>query len=131
MNSDNYLMLSKFLLEKSSSKITAKLVDEDNSVIPLSGANSLSGMTLTLYSMSDSPTCTIINSRNSQNVLNINNVSIDSLGNFIWNIQPEDTAILDSTLAEELHRAIFTWNYGSKTGRYVIDFRVVNLEKIT
>lgn len=117
-----------YMLEKTSAKLTAQIVDENGVGIPVT---SLATLILDLYSMSD-PAKPIINNRTAQDVLGVNNVSIDTSGNLIWDIQPADNAILDSTLANESHRAVFAWTYngGAKAGKYIIDMTVVNLAKV-
>jgi len=67
-----------------------------------------------------------------QDVLNKNNVTVDSNGIMVWLMQPKDTKIVDPSLNSEIHRAIFTWTYsgGTKTGRYIIDFTIQNIEGI-
>lgn len=132
----NYTMLETNILEGSGATVTGTLLDDNDDPLILSAGsvNSLSGMSLTLYSFSDSETFTIINNRDAQDVLNQNNVTIDVLGNFTWYIQPGDTKIVDNTNREEIHRAVFTWTYGNYTlyrvGKKIIDFRVYNLDKI-
>lgn len=117
----------KDLLEKTTRKITAVVADENDAPIP---AASLSSLALTLYSLHS---LAVVNGRNAQNVLNANNVTVDASGNLVWDVQPADNAILDATLAVEIHRALFewTWSGGAKSGKHEIDLYVKNLNKVT
>ena len=116
--------------EKSTAKYTATLKDESEIAIPLS---SLTTVTLTLY---DKTKDSIINSRNGQNVLNANNVVISSAGVLVWTMQPEDNAIITTTLrnnAYEKHVALFqfTWSSGTKSGKHELEYEVRQLNKVT
>lgn len=124
----NIVRLPDQILEKTTPKITATVVDEIGAAIP---GSSLASLTLSLYSVSD-VTFPTINNRADQNVLNTNNVTIDASGLLTWSVQAADTQILDSALSKESHRAVFSWTYngGVKTGRHVIDMTIVNLEKL-
>jgi hypothetical protein len=115
----------KNILEKTSRKYSAIIKDMDNIAVP---AASLTTMVLTLYSIHS---LAVINSRNAQNVLNANNVSIDANGVLIWEMQPADNVVLDTTLQVEVHRAKFEWTWGGgKAGRHEVDFQVRNLNKV-
>jgi len=122
-------VLTNKILEKTTPKITAVIKDENGVAIP---STSLDTLTLDFYNMSDNPTFAVINSRTAQNVLNANDVSLDTSGNLTWQMVPLDNAVIDSALTTEDHRAVFNWTYsgGAKTGRHIIDLTVVNLEKI-
>ena len=124
--SENITELEDVILEKTSPKITATVQDENGVAIP---AASLNTLTLTLYNLNDSAK-TIINDRNAQDVLNTNNVTVDSSGNLIWLVQSLDTIIVGSQEREN-HRAIFEWTYssGTKNGKYQIDMEIKNLAK--
>jgi len=126
----NVTTLADEILEKTTPKLTAVLKDEDGNPI---ADTDLVALELTLYSMEDPPTHTIINSRSAQDVLNKDNVTVDGSGNLTWEVQAEDTAILDGSRTKERHRAVFDWTYnaGAKRGRHIIDMTVRNLEKVT
>lgn len=106
-----------------------QIVDYDNTPIP---AASLDTLTLTLYDKSSS---TIINSRDAQDVLNANNVTVDASGNVTWTMQPEDNIIVSETLLagrKEAHIALFEWTWDtSKKGKYEEQFDIKQLEKVT
>ena len=59
----------------------------------------------------------IVNGRNTQDVLNMNNVTLSATALLTWNIQAADTAFVDPTGTRkiEFHRAIFraTFDIGS------------------
>ena len=106
----------------------------DGTTIPLS---SLTTLTLTYYNVVDG---VIINSRDDQDILNVNDVAVSSTGLVTWRIVTGDTAISDTTITEagefESHRALFQWTYSSsdsttKSGNDEIDIKVRNQTKIT
>ena len=101
---------------------TGTLLDTAGTAIPLANISSL---TLTL---TDARSGTIINSRNAQNVLNANNVTVTSTtGALQWLIQPADTTMYDSLYSVEDHVAKFTWTYEtSKVGFHTHRLRIVN-----
>ena len=113
------------VLEKTTPKITANIVDEDGNAIP---ALSLTTLTLDLFVSSD-PTQVI---RAAQDVLNNNNVVVDGAGLLTWSVQIADTTIY-TNCSLEVHRAefIWTWDSGDKRGSYRIDIPVVNMKKVT
>lgn len=119
--------LEKDIAEGTTAQITATIEDESGTAIP---AASLTTMILTLY-LKDTP-ATTINSRSDQNVLNANNVVIDSSGNLTWTMQPADNAISDTNKTVEHHIALFewTWSSGTKAGKYEIEIRVTNLTNV-
>jgi len=122
-------VLTAKIPERTTPKITAVIKDENGVAIP---DTSLDTLTLDLYNMSDDPVFAVINSRTAQNVLNANDVTVDTSGILVWQMVTADNAIIDATLKTEKHRAVFNWTYSSgiKTGRHIIDLTVVNLEKI-
>ncbi len=124
-------VFTDIILEKTTPLITADLLDESDNPIDL---NDIITLTLTYYCLSDTPTNTIINSRNEQNVLNTNNVFVTNTGALSWYMQEADTTMTDSTLKEVIYRAVFKWTYttahGTRTGRHVLDMTIFNLEKL-
>jgi hypothetical protein len=93
---------------------TGTLLDAAGVAIPLANINSV---TLTL---TNAATGAVVNSRNSQNVLNSNNVTIHATsGALTWLIQPGDTELVDSSAAYEEHIAELTWVYETtKVGKH-------------
>ncbi len=108
--------------ERSSARITAQLQDEAGAGIP---GGSLTTLTLTHYVAGSG---TVINSRNKQNVLNINGVTIDANGNLTWQMDPLDNQIV-GTDPSERHIALFEWAWsaGAKAGKHEVLLAVVNL----
>jgi len=112
--------------EKSTAKYTATLKDEDGVIIP---AANIVSLTLTLCEVPDG---TIINSRSDQDVLNTNNVTVDSSGILIYTLQELDTIIVNAALATEIHRATFKMTFNT-TGKatWDVDFTIRNLAKVS
>lgn len=112
--------LNSTITEGVSTKLTGQIVDEDGTGI---GSSSLTTLTLTLCVNGN--LSRIINSRNQQNVLNTNNVTVNSSGNLVWQMTTTDNAIVDNVPTER-HVAIFQWTYssGTKTGKESIEFYV-------
>ncbi len=103
--------------------------DEDGNGI---AASSLDAMTLTLYRRGY-PTA-FINSRNAQDVLNDNNVTVSAAGVLEWTIQPADNEIQGSpaTGGTEEHIALFQWTYlTTKKGKHEVRILVKNLATVT
>lgn len=102
-----------------------RLVDEAG--VPIAGST-LNTATLTLYAV---PSGTIINSRNGQNVLNANQVTISEAGLVTWTLQLNDVKILDNTLRIEVHRALFLFTWGAGRSKpHEVDLEVENLGKL-
>ena len=113
--------------EKSTAKYTADpLTDENGDIIP---AANIVSLTLTLCEI---PGATIINGRDDQDVLNTNNVTVDSAGVLIWTMQEADNIIVNSALDVEVHRATFKMTFNT-TGKatWDIDISVRNLSKVS
>lgn len=113
--------------EQTSALYTATLVDETGAVVP---GTSLLTLTLTLY---DKTTGGILNSRNAQNVLNANGVTIDANGLVSWTIAPADSLIITNTNDVETHIALFqaTWGGGAKALKFEVTLLVKNLGMVT
>jgi len=126
---DPITVIDDVILEKTTPEIVATIKDENDEGIP---AASLNTLTLTLYNLDDGPVHAIINSRNAQDVLNANGVTVDTAGILTWSVNALDTAIV-GTGVQEKHRAVFEWTYngGVKNGKHVIDMFITNLAKIT
>ena len=114
------------LNEKSTAKYTATLKDEDGIII---ADTDIVSLTLTLCEI---PGGTIINTRNDQDVLNTNNVTVDSLGVLIWTLQEADNIIVNTALDVEVHNATFKMTFNT-TGKatWDIDISVRNLSKVS
>jgi len=120
-------MANYWVNEKVTARYTADVQDHEENAI---AGSSLTTLTLTLY---DQSTGTIINSRNAQDVLNTNGVTVNSSGNLVWIIDPDDNAIVTSTSKVEKHIALFawTWDSGNKAGKHEVMLHVKNLTKVT
>ena len=107
----------------------ATIQDIDGNAV---AAGDLDSLTLTLW---DKVSETIINSRNAQNVLNANNVTVSDEGVLAWTMQPEDNVIVDVNHLDgqkEEHRALFQWTWDtSKYGKYEVVIDVEQLTKVT
>lgn len=114
------------VLEKTTPRYSAVVLDDQGNPLPVA---SLTTLTLTLYVVNADGTTTIVNGRNAQSVLNVNNVTVDSLGNVIWTVQPADLTFVDPTLAFERHIALWqwTWSSGSKAGKHEVVLNVQNM----
>jgi len=117
------------IAEKTTAKITFTLKDESvpSAVIPL---DQIATFTLTLY---NEESRTIINARDAQNVLNLNNVTVHATSGLVtWLLQSADTSIETATKRYETRIALFAWTFATtKSGKRQIRFKVQNLEKVT
>ncbi len=110
--------------ELTTARYQTTLLDEAGDGI-LSG--SFVSLSLTLYNLE---TGAVINSRNSQNVLNANNVTISGSGLLTWTLQPNDNSIIGSEKTEH-HKAMFEGIYSTnKAVRTEIGIVVTNLTKV-
>lgn len=111
--------------EKTSALYEATLQDEAGVAV---AGSSLATLTLTLY---DVATGTILNSRNAQNVLNLNGVTVSEAGALAWTMVPADNAITTTSRSYELHRAVFiaTWDT-TKQMVHEVEIRVRNIGKV-
>jgi len=114
--------------EGSSARVTAVIKDETGAVI---AGSALTTLTLTLYDYV--VPATIINSRNAQNVLNANGVTVDASGNLTYLMDPADNPINDTTLSKENHVALFQWTWaaGAKAGKHEVIITVENFANVT
>ena len=119
-------MASFNVRENSTAKYTAVLKDENDVAVPAANLNTF---ILTLYNLAD---LAIINSRDDQNVLNANNVTVDSSGNVVWIMKQLDNPIIDDTLEYETHVGLFQFTYatGTKGGNHEVHFLVENLSLV-
>lgn len=83
-------------------------------------------ITLTYY---DRETGTIINSRDGQDVLDANNVTVTN-GVVAWEMQVEDTIVLNNVLEAEIHVALWEWIANGRDVKHETIFRVINLRKV-
>jgi hypothetical protein len=121
--------------ERSSGSIEGDIVDRNGDPV---AAGSLTAATLTLYdwdtgagyqdgSPGSSPRPGILNGRDTQDVLNANDVSIDADGHFIWRVQPEDNVIVTARRQVERHRAMLLFAWSDGEFRFECELDVNNL----
>lgn len=124
------MALDRFrMTEQSTGIIEGDIVDQDGEAVP---AASLTAATLTLYDYDTgagggSPAPGIINDRDAQDILNANDVTIDSDGHFIWSVQPDDNVIVTLRRQVERHRAMFLFTWATGEFRYECEINVINL----
>jgi len=109
--------------EQNTARYTAVIKDETGAAVSVV---SIVTLTLTLY---DKDTETILNSRNGQNVLNLNGVTVDINGALVWILEPGDNAIVNDAKAYEDHVALFAFTYGvggAKAGTWEVLLTVSN-----
>lgn len=111
--------------EQATGLYTAVLVGNDG-LTPIPAASLLT-LTLTLYVTTTSGTDTLI--RDHQNVLNTNNVTIDSSGNLAWSVQVADTTLVEDVPFEP-HVALFEWTTASVSGNHEVVLLVRNLRQV-
>ena len=117
------------IIEETTPDYEGTLFDKDEvTVIPGSVLDSL---TLTYFQEYSE---VIINSRNGQNVLQVNGVTVDELGRIRWTLSLADAVILDDSLHQEPHIAQFNLTYPGASGEEVSTHRVrilvTNLSKV-
>lgn len=115
------------ILEQSTGQYTATIVGNDG-VTALPAATLLS-LALTLYVIKTDGTIGYVNSRNAQNVLNLNNVTVNSAGLITWAIQAGDTTLVEA-LPFERHIALFEWTWANGAGKHEMVLVVQNLGEV-
>jgi hypothetical protein len=103
--------------EKTNAKFTGTFKDESGTVVPLSA---LSALKLTQY-LDDG---TIINSRDSQDAKNANNVTFHATSGLLtWILQQADTAIIGNDPNTELEKHNFEFEFTYISGSDTLVFR--------
>lgn len=114
--------------EQQTGTFTGVIQDGDGNPI---GSNDLTTLTLTITNQADS---TVINSRDAQNVLNANDVTLDVSGNLSWDIQAEDNIIVNDEIVPgtvERHEVLFEWTWGAgKSSSELYYFDVTQVDQI-
>ena len=112
------------LNENSSALYTASLKDPEGVAVTKDMLESLS---LTWYDPDREDE--IVNGREVQDVFDTNNVTIDVNGVLSWEIQPEDTIILNATKRFERRKALFhfVWSEGEHFHEASISIRNLHL----
>jgi hypothetical protein len=137
------LQVTERVRERSTPRIYFLLVDENGDALT---ASQLSTLTLSLY---DERTGTVLNSRDAQNVLNTNNVTVydtvqgqapaagadDERYNVLWQVQPGDNAVLSTKRQPvlERRRAVFryTWASGAREDWQAVEWLVEGDRKVS
>lgn len=116
--------------EKSTGTYTATVVANDQ-VTPLPAATLLT-LTLFLYVIKADGTSTYLRgiAGTPQNVLNANNVVVDTAGLITWTIQPADTTLVEA-LDFERHIALWQWTWAGGAGKHEVVLVVKNLREIS
>ncbi len=118
--------LTEHMPEKKTGRIKMTLLDEDTQIgIP---GSLIVSLTLTLF---DKTTGAVINGRDHVNVLNTNGGTVDSAGKLVMQLAAADMVLLDGTLSQEQHGALFEWTYttasGVKSGGHTVWFSVFDV----
>jgi hypothetical protein len=112
--------------EQETGLYTAIIVGNDG-VTPLPGPI-LTTLTLTLYVIPPDGTPAIINNRQTQDVLNANNVAVSAGGLLTWLVQVGDTTLLNlPPVPYERHIALFEWTWPGGAGKHEVVLVVRNL----
>lgn len=116
------------ILQGSSGTFTGQLTGNDGqSALALAD---LLTLTLTLYVIQTDGTIAYVNSRNAQNVLNANNVTVSASGFLTWAIQVADTGLVEA-LPFERHIALFEWTFtGGGSGKAEVILTVQDLNEV-
>lgn len=121
--------------EETSGSYVATVKDDLGALIP---ASLLQTLQLTLYVIREDGSTAIVNSRNHQNVLNQNQVTVyDALQtlpdgrtyNLRWRFTLQDTTLVEQ-LPYESHRALFEWTAPDVVGKHEVVLRVRNLTMV-
>ena len=116
--------------ESTSQVYSVTLKDETDTAVALASIDSIK---MTIIETTSGST---VNSRNAQDVLNANNCTFHATsGLFTWNIQPEDTAIVNSNtpvLKKENHLVTITFEWASNTKSFhrEIALKCLNLRSV-
>ena len=125
--------------EQESGSFTALIVGNDR-VTPLPGST-LTTLTLTLYVIKQDGTEQVVNSRNQQSILNVNNGQVletpvtrsdGTTYNLIWTITAADTIIVENALRFERHIGLIEWTApNGVSGKAEIILNVRNLRRVS
>lgn len=123
--------IDKFeVYEKESRFYDLDFFDQNGTKVPLV---SMAALKLSLF-LKDAASLTTINSRAQQNVLNANDVTVQTAGDIQWAIQPADTTMQDANCESEIHVAVFeltTTSTPALVRRKEVYLIIDNVEAIT
>jgi hypothetical protein len=121
--------------EQESGSYLATITDDLGVMLP--GATLLT-LALTLYVIKTDGTEQIVNSRDAQDVLNVNQVQVfDTLQalsdgrtyNLRWRVQPADSTLVEQ-LPFERHIGLFEWTWGAGAGKHEMILVIKNLHQV-
>lgn len=102
--------------------------DRNGIVVP---AATLTSATMSLYLTSPNGVGLIyVNGRQNQNILNLNNVTIDNDGRVTWDIQSSDMAIIDPFIFFEPRIAVFELVWPDGIILHEVTFNVRNVPNV-
>lgn len=125
------------VLEQSGGSYIATLRDPQGNILP---GSILQTLRLTLYTVNRDNTFSIVNSRQKQPCLNINDVTVyDALQtaangkrfNLRWRFQPADTTMIDPALAFERHMMLWEYTWADGAGKHEATIVVHNLRVVS
>jgi len=120
----------RVIRENTTAPFTAYLKDHDG--VALAAAD-ITTLTLTYY---DERTGEVINSRDSQDVLNTNNVTVHATSGLVtWTVQQADAVLVGDGVEvgrTERHVALFQWTYdsGNQAGSDEVNLDILNVGKV-
>ena len=123
--------------EQESGSYLGKITDNDG--VTFLPGSTLTILKLTLWVVKEDGTTAIVNSRDHQNILNLNNgtvydtIQTDANGhqyNLRWAIQPADTTLVE-VLPFERHLALVEWEWPQGKGKHEFELVVKNLQMVT
>ena len=121
--------------EQEGGSYLATVTDDLGAMIP---GSDLTGLTLTLWVVRQDGSTAIVNSRNHQNVLNQNHVTVYNTlqtltdgrtYNLRWKIQPGDTTLVEAVPFER-HKFLFEWTSAQVQGKHENTLVVRNLQMV-
>ena len=122
------VILNTILLQDTTGIYSFEMVDQNGAAIDVS---QLETITLTYY---DKETRQIINTREAKNILQANNVIITTVAGppivttLRWEIQQEDTIIIDARRELETHIALFEWTWATtRKGVHEVQFQIESI----
>lgn len=120
--------------EQSSGSIEFDILDREGELVSVSGITTAE---LTLFDwdtgaagLGASPRPGIINGRDTQDILNANQVTLSdtpTVGHVLWELEPDDNVIVTDRRQVERHRAMFYFAWADGEFRFECEIDVNNL----
>lgn len=114
--------------EQSSGRYQAQLMADDG--ITFLPGTILTDLRLTLYTIGQDGSSTIVNLRDHQIVLNAGGVTVDPSGLITWSYSAADTTLVDPLVPFERHIALFEWSWLGGHGEIEVILVVHNLHRV-